>query len=213
MPISPQSPGKTCPGNDVIDLDDVDCRLTLYRERVKERVFSQDELQFLAGSPDPVKESWILWAKKESAYKTLSRQNPELPFHWKKFEAHLPGKVLQGDRSVLCQVESGGGWIHATSWIDLDLVGEPIPFSMVARFPDRGFHFNGMEKGKMRQEESRAVREFAAGELEKKLGIRFVPAQDGNGKPILTSKEDGLVLPVSYSHHGSYMAFFLFIPS
>ena len=72
-------------GNDIIDLGDPESALDALHPRFAQRVFSDEERQRIARSPDPGATLWTLWAAKESAYKIEKKRDPAAIFSPRAF--------------------------------------------------------------------------------------------------------------------------------
>ena len=88
-------------GNDVVDLGDPEALPGASHPRFEARVFCLRERSWIEASPQPVRARWALWAAKEAALKALRRDRPTLPFHPRRFEVSLTGRLRAFTRSAL----------------------------------------------------------------------------------------------------------------
>jgi hypothetical protein len=68
------------PGNDVVDLLDVDARPETFHRRFDARVFTEQERRIIAQSTNSQARRWAHWAAKEAAYKLLRQRDPKFVF-------------------------------------------------------------------------------------------------------------------------------------
>ncbi|CAM4346827.1 4'-phosphopantetheinyl transferase family protein [Gillisia limnaea] len=82
-------------GNDIIDLKLTLGKNTWKRTGFLNKLFSQEEQDFILRSSDPELTVWLLWAMKESAYKAHQRRL-ELPrkFNPKAFRCEITGDKI-----------------------------------------------------------------------------------------------------------------------
>ena len=71
-------------GNDIIDLQLALKESNWQRPRFLQKIFTLEEQSFLATAPNKNKAVWLLWSRKESAYKIIARQKQNRFFAPKK---------------------------------------------------------------------------------------------------------------------------------
>ncbi len=74
-------------GNDVVDLEVAAKESNWKRPRFLQKIFTKEEQLFLDAAPDKNIAVWLLWSRKESAYKIIARLKKRRFFAPKKFES------------------------------------------------------------------------------------------------------------------------------
>ncbi len=111
-------------GNDIVDLQDAETADGATHPRFDRRVFTDDEMEILAGATEPRRTRWLLWACKEAAFKALAQTAPSLRLHPGTFSVALlsPDSALVAhERGVVrVFVVEAAGFVHAVagSWSD-----------------------------------------------------------------------------------------------
>lgn len=183
-------------GNDVIDLKLAGERNPL-RPRFLNKVFTGDEQEIIFKDQNPVKQAWLLWAMKESAYKAHQRRlglrrtfNPisqECSILFQT-QTSVSGVVLIGTNNYKIRGKVNNNYIHSTATAlpeNLKSGWEIIP---------------------------------ASEDLKKKLlatlcssygwNIKSVRIEkDKNSVPVVTVNNQPVPLAFSLSHHGEFAAF------
>jgi len=184
-------------GNDVVDLSDRDSARGACHPRFDRRVFSAGEFESFDTGYAEDQRRWILWSAKEAAYKAARREDPGISFSPVRFvvalDTSLRGSVAVGDRRWPVRVRVDGACVQAV------VSGDD--------------HFDGVVSGSRRlsraelRDPSRAVRRFALGAIAAKLGVprRALRIEKKNRIPQLIVA--GEAVPLSLSHHGSYVGF------
>ncbi len=192
-------------GNDVIDLQDPECRAEGRHARFDERVFGAGERARIAaaGAGDAERLRWTLWSAKESAYKAARKELPGMAFVPARLVARLDGEPGQATRATVClgrrrycvHLVAGAQYVHAVAhgmdepceWPCVALQGEPAEPAAP----------------------SEAVRRLAIAELAPRLGVE--PAELSirrRGRvPILCLRGRPVPADLSLSHHGRFVAF------
>lgn len=130
---------------------------------------------------------WSLWAAKEATFKAVSREHPGTVFSPVRFEV-LPEPGQNSATVVFRGIHVPVTWVQGPDWVHA-LAGEDLPGLGSA-----------VEKGDAAEDESLAVRAFAA-RLLAGAGAGRV-----EGRPPLFRLETGGDIPVSLSHDGPYLA-------
>ncbi len=142
-------------GNDIVDLADRRHAGKAGDRRFLQRVFTPEEQETIQESPDPDHTLWMLWAAKESAFKTVSKFLGTPPtFNHVLFQVTLFGKpaeapgpdtppestpvggraivrrgeVRYGEGLISVRIEVSGSSLHALSWFP-DSSGNPPRYS------------------------------------------------------------------------------------
>ncbi len=112
-------------GNDVVDLSaprTVDRHLD---RRFVARIFTDQEIRAMSGSPDPGLALWRAWAAKEAAYKAVSKALGSPPvFAHRRFEVtwdgHRPVGMVRWEGwsvPVVRAAEDPGGYVHVLAYL------------------------------------------------------------------------------------------------
>jgi len=188
-------------GNDVVDLEDADSRIAGHHPRFDARVFAPAERELIAADPDGDRVRWLLWAAKESAYKTARGADARTVFSPVRFVVSLvssaaatvdgPGGPFDVD------VEANAEHVHAVAR-RRDDAGATV-YSAVAR----------LGPGTAVSTPSAAVRRVTVTMLARLLDIpERALALDRDGRmPRLRIGGRPSPAAVSLSHHGRFVAF------
>jgi hypothetical protein len=181
---------RTILGNDVVDLRDGDARAGTLHPRFDERAFHPLERDFVGGGPGANRRRWSLWAAKEAAHKALRQERPELGFAPRHYHVALDpdgfGTVRRGGSVLALRVLADDERVHAVAFR-----GDPGRIdAVVARCAALGC-----------ADPSRGVRLL----LDRALRGLGVPALERRDR-IPRLRLDGRDVPVSFSHHGRFVA-------
>ena len=177
-------------GNDVVDLRDADAQPDTLHPRFDEKAFHAGERTYIGSGPGVNRRRWSLWAAKEAAHKALRQEAPELGFAPRHYHASLDesgqGLVRRGEDEISVRVDADGEHVHAVAFRGdaSDVLGA------LASLPEGG-----------EADPSRAVRELLYDSLPPGL-----PARLDRRERIPRLELDGQALPVSFSHHGRFVA-------
>jgi phosphopantetheinyl transferase (holo-ACP synthase) len=194
-----------CPsiGNDLVDLKDPETSLKQIHPRFVERVFERSERSCIMDSEDPHSTLWIHWAAKESAFKAVRKNRPDLVFSHQAFVARFEtisrtaatGVVSCEGGPVGVVVTRLGRWLHAVALLK---TGRAV----------KGGQIHGVSRLGIDQEPSRAAREFAVSVLARVLGYPVDHLAITDERPPRLLLEGVLAdVDVSLAHHGSGIAF------
>lgn len=192
-------------GNDIVDLKDIDSYPPSENERFLDRVFRDEEKNYIFSSSDPKKTLWTLWAVKESAYKAWKRKYPKLIFSPKSFKIDIKKqKIIHHNYGRLSyRIEDGGG-----DWIAVYAFKPRLEKNL--KFMHWIGEVSKLSRGNYNS--SFAVRRLVAeklSELWKEPEDTITVTKDI--PPQVTSQQSGKVQPISLSHHGRYVAAFVAI--
>jgi len=186
-------------GNDVVDLASPETRLDGLHPRFDERVFGPAERAALVSSPARHVLHWAFWAAKESAYKALKRVDPATVFSPKAFVVELPvwppergvavGRVRHRGVTLALAVRLAGECLHAVATASI------APGAVLSGTGPAG------------DEASRAARELAAAAVARALGLDPRELTIDGRPPVVRRGGEPLVVDVSLSHHGRFVAF------
>jgi phosphopantetheinyl transferase (holo-ACP synthase) len=191
------APGRV--GNDVIDLRDPAIAGHHERSRFVGRVCVADEIACVAGSDDPHRMLWSLFAAKEAGFKVVAKLTPGMAFSPRRFVVNETcTRVIHDDVNLWLQVAQGEDWVHAIAG-----QGEAEPvWAVERRHPETG--------------QSEAVRELAVRLAAGHLGLAadLLVVQRGEDRrfrddlapPRLLRDGQPLNVDLSLSHDGPWVA-------
>jgi phosphopantetheinyl transferase (holo-ACP synthase) len=111
-----------CLGNDAVDLDDPRCQGKATNERFLARVFSEEEVRAIRSSANPELTVWLLWAGKEAAFKSVTKDIGRPPvFQHNLFQVSYPdgslkGEARYGNHRISLTAKVSAPHIHVVSW-------------------------------------------------------------------------------------------------
>jgi phosphopantetheine--protein transferase-like protein len=211
-------------GNDIVDLSDPRNRGKSRDLRFTQRVFTPSERDRIAGSENPDREIWTLWAAKESAYKVLSKSSSALSSAPGLFAVTLslpdppgsPSEEISG--AVACpfgrvtvRIYRTDEYVHC---IGMDEETDPSEgiIVQVIRLADGAGASPSMD-------ESRLTREAAVQRLSahldlkaEEIEIRRIKKDRGLGPPAVYVRGEKTTVDISLSHDGSFGAFAFVAP-
>lgn len=76
-------------GNDIIDIRLAKSQSNWKRPRYLDKLFTQEEQQYITTASNPTKAVWRLWSMKEAAYKLYTQLNPSRFYKPKAFVCNL----------------------------------------------------------------------------------------------------------------------------
>jgi len=207
-------------GNDVVDLDDPECRLDGLHPRWAERVFARAERAAVAaasgesaGGSRPWSARhrlhWALWAAKESAFKAKKRGAPATVFSPRELVVELAalpeangvatGRVAHRGEMFTVDVRFDGACVHALAWTP-DALSPILARVAAARDAFTIQDLTPVSAGD-------AARRLASGTLASALGLAVERLQVRGRPPVLLRDGEAIDGCVSLSHHGRFVAF------
>lgn len=183
-------------GNDIIDLQLID-RHRSNQPRFYFKIITPAELEWYNGQRIALPFEiylWLLWSVKESAYKYAKRLQNDLVFSPGKIAVYsaqdgLTGTCTIAEQTLYFQSAITARYIHTI--VDTDDSFEGILFGI-------GHHQDNNASASVRQ---LLISHLAA------TGAEPMLSKDASGIPWLNLA--GSTLPVSFSHHGLFVAFVL----
>ena len=175
-------------GNDVVDLRDADAQPETLHPRFDAKAFDATERAFIGAGPGSNRRRWSLWAAKEAAHKALRQEAPELGFAPGHYHVELDergvGAVHRGGDAIAVAGLDRDERVHAVAFRgDAADVRDAVATLEALGEPDSG----------------RAVRAL----LRRSVGRPF---ELGRRDRIPRLRLDGRAIPVSFSHHGRFVA-------
>ncbi len=189
-------------GNDIVDLKDSDSYHPTENFKFLDRVFCDEEKEYIFSSNDPKRTLWTSWAIKESAYKAWKRVFTYFVFSPKLMKIdYLSKRITQdGYKNLEFEIVNDRDWV-ATYCLDSSLKSKKL-FHWVEEKNDK---LNG-EKSSIR------VRKLVVENLSKiwnepmeEIEVTIFPP------PEVRKKNSERVNPVSLSHHGRFVSAFLIL--
>lgn len=141
-------------GNDIIDLPFSRTESNWQRKGWLQKIFSAEELLFIAEATDQEQMVWLLWSMKESAYKIINRQTHITSYNPKAFQCSnikYFGDIAEGivrfkNAVIRSQSVISREFIHTTAsiqnnctdisvyiWNESECSAPPLPGTMVLK--------------------------------------------------------------------------------
>ena len=117
-------------GNDIVDLRLAKTQSNWQRPRFLEKIFTEEEREYINKSKNPEIEVWKLWTMKESAYKICNRETGIRGFFpWKleclvsQFkEGKFHGSVSINDKIYFTEIFVNQDFVYTVAATSLDLI-------------------------------------------------------------------------------------------
>lgn len=207
-------------GNDIVDLSKIDNQRTAQPRFFGKMLVPAEIEMYNAHKELPfVTYVWLLWSIKESVFKFHKRNNPALHFAPRKTIVQelsvAPDAIQQlnnvvtvdymykADVSVRSVISLDGHTFYGTSYFYKDVIHS---IAQAHRETETQWAIQRTDKDTY-EEQSLAVREFFTKHFSHPNTERISVRKNEVGYPVVTV--DGIVsnMPVSFSHHGNYVAF------
>jgi phosphopantetheinyl transferase (holo-ACP synthase) len=192
-------------GNDVVDLRDPESRSESLHPRFDTRVFTERERSAIAGSGDPERARWKLWAAKEAAYKLTRKLAPATIFSPRSFEVELTSEseAAVEHEGARCQVQytENDGALHAVATCQPG-AGKAVLSG-----------WRRLEAGEIASGDpdapSRAVRALLCERIASELGVAAseLEVRRQGRVPVLWLRGARAPVDLSLSHHGDWLGF------
>ncbi len=195
-------------GNDIVDLEIALKESNWRRPRFLQKVFTIEEQQYISAASDKDKAVWLLWSKKEAAYKVIIRHFGSRFFRPKDLVTLTNISDYKDSSSLLDgQVSFRKQIIHTTSRVTDTFI------HTVAQAHDKVtpllVNFFYVEKNtyaiQHRVTRQHLFENYSAvtGTSVKNLSIR----KNAQRVPYLYNKDQRQILELSISHHGHYAGY------
>ncbi|OEY71389.1 4'-phosphopantetheinyl transferase family protein [Salegentibacter salarius] len=180
-------------GNDVIDLNLARLQSNWERRGYLQKLFTEEEQEFIKKSNNQELNVWFLWSMKESVYKAVQRQ----------YKLH---RFYDPKQFVCSQVQLTSGKARG----EVSFKDETFKTTSEL-FPDKILSYTVNSEFSHFSEEKNASSLL----LQKVSEHYLIPldslniSKNGQGIPFITYHGDNLQIPFSLSHHGNYSAYAL----
>ena len=191
-------------GNDIVDLATAGAESNWKRRGFLQKIFTQQEQQYILNASIPDQMVWKLWSMKESAYKIHTRQYGGRFFAPQKLSCTLLNET------------TGHVTINTVSYQTITYTAKYYIYS-IAR-PEEYFtpDFHNCSFGIPSQHAGdqqkfiyeKLITDYAAIQREDKEN--FIVLKEKNNVPYLYYEKEKIKIPVSITHHGNYAAFTIY---
>ncbi len=198
-------------GNDIIALNLIDKQRS-NDSRFYSKILSASEKEYyqnvLSGEMDFTCFLWLCWSVKESGYKYLKRIHPELVFSPSRIIIqHISGNKKKYSGNFLAE----GNIHYFRSEISREFITTVV--SGDKKFENVYWGFDSIDDISV-DHQSKTVRTFMLKKLhevfpDKKFNVEKKPA----GYPIIMDGTKELNIPVSFAHHGRFIAYSFLLPA
>ncbi len=209
-------------GNDIVSFAETDPVRTIQPAFYKKILTDWEVIQYQKLESNIVAFDayvWLLWSVKEAAFKFLRRQNAKMVFSPTKFiigdikSVETMGlKSLDSDKVEDANTKSswqGRITFHNTELTFFSAIGDGYVHSVVHQVHYSGQSYSAVEQiaDSSAQNQSSEVRELCLDNLRRlKPAARFSIIKSEQGVPSIYNIEENLTYPVSFSHHGHFVA-------
>jgi len=188
-------------GNDMVDLAAAAAESNWKRKGFLEKLFTQQEQQYIHATASPETMVWRLWSMKESAYKLYNRQYHIRSFTPTQFACRLmdetKGEVTIGGNIYQTTSDCTQAYVYTVACLagkeDRLLASECFRLAEQDQQGQRSFIYTKM------------ISCYAGHTAVQKESISII--KNECGIPFLHCAITNDLIPVSITHHGSYAAF------
>jgi len=227
-------------GNDVVDLAEPRCRGKADDRRFVERVFTEAEVAQVREAPVPERRLWLLWAAKESAFKSVSKlRGSPPPFEHRAFAVDVRETSAETARGTVAYEgvqlpfhgELAPDRIHVITWQgsrrDLPQEIRRVVRLLPTGKLDEGSGWRRVLRRRFTEEEWRSIHSPESalvrlqaradlarilGEEERALEIVCSPGPAGRVPPEIRLRNGPFDGDLSLSHHGRFLAWAFTLP-
>lgn len=182
-------------GNDVVDIAQAKKDSNWQRPRFLEKLFTQQEQQFIHNSRDAFLMVWRLWSMKEAAYKLYTQIHPSRFYNPKAFSCDLKeekGKVCYKDFECYVSTKMTSQYILSEAHL-----------SQSEMFSEAVFLKDSNSKNQSGVTKTMLLKAISKEYKQPISSIHLRTSEFGIPKVFMGSK----TINVSMSHHGKYGAF------
>ena len=187
-------------GNDIVDIATAAAESNWERKGFLDKIFTQQEQQYIHHAAIPGQMVWRLWSMKESAYKIYTRQYGGRFFLPQKLKCKLlsetTGQVTIHNNIYQTTTKSTKDYIYSIARLageQPDLLNDCFGIPQQVYADQQNFIYKKL------------VASYAMIKDEDKDNLIIL--KDKNNIPFLYRKKQNLKIPVSITHHGNYAAF------
>jgi phosphopantetheinyl transferase (holo-ACP synthase) len=181
-------------GNDIIDIATANIESNWKRPGFLQKIFTQQEQEYIHNAAAPTQMVWRLWSMKESAYKIYTRQ-----FGGRFF---APQKLS----CTILSETAGQVVINTISYQTLTITAKNYIYSIAMPEAFDNFYSACFEMpGKQELIYEKLIAQYAG--IMHADKNNFMVLKEKNNIPFLYCKKEKLKIPVSITHHGNYAAF------
>jgi phosphopantetheinyl transferase (holo-ACP synthase) len=188
-------------GNDIVDLATAAVESNWRRKGFLEKIFTQQEQQYIKHAPSPDEMVWRLWTMKESAYKIHTRQFGGRFFAPQKFSCSIStdmaGTVNFDNLSYHITTTCNRKYIYSIATSEHTKTLSFLNCCFI--IPE---HYFTKQQQFIYKKIISSYTQFTGTE-KKEITLE----KDDNAIPFLYIKTDNSQIPVSITHHGLYAAF------
>jgi phosphopantetheinyl transferase (holo-ACP synthase) len=186
-------------GNDIVDITKAAAESNWKRTGFLEKIFTQNEQQYIHNAAVPAQMIWKLWSMKESAYKIYTRQY---------------GGRFFAPQQLSCTILSetaGRVVINNTSYQTITSTAKNYIYSIAGPEAYSGFYsdcFAVPNQHGINQQQfiyEKLIAHYAG--IQRADKNNFIVLKEKNNIPFLYCKKEKIKIPVSITHHGNYAAF------
>jgi phosphopantetheinyl transferase (holo-ACP synthase) len=188
-------------GNDIVDITTAAAESNWKRKDFLEKIFTEQEQQYLLNAATPAQMVWKLWSMKESAYKIYTRQYGGRFFAPQKLNCTLLNETI------------GQVIINNIAYQTFTSTTKDYIYSIARQEVNNKKDFYNCSFA-MPQQHYSAQQKF----IYEKLIVQYADMKNGdknnfeiikekNNIPFLFCKKEKIKIPVSITHHGNYAAF------
>lgn len=187
-------------GNDIVDTATAAAESNWQRTGFLQKIFTQQEQDYIHNTVAPGQTVWRLWSMKESAYKVYIRQ------HGGRFFA--PQKI---NCTLLCET-TGEVVIQKNTYRTITSATKNYIYSIaMPELSETGFisHCFGIP-GQYHNLQQKFIYEKLTARyacLRHENADNYIVLKEKNNIPFLYCKKEKKKIPVSITHHGNYAAF------
>ncbi len=186
-------------GNDIVDIATARVESNWKRPGFLQKIFTQQEQQYIHNAQIPDQVVWRLWSMKESAYKIYSRQ-----YDGRFFAPHKLSCNLLNDATGLVTIENTT--YHTITGSTKNYIytiagNEPPKSDLINDCFEIPQHYNAQQEFIYKK----LVASYAVINAEDKNNLTIL--KNEKNAPFLYCKKEKISIPVSITHHGNYAAF------
>lgn len=178
-------------GNDIVDLNTAGKDSNWRRRGYLEKVFTSYEQNLISCSSNPDLLVWILWSIKESVYKAH--------FRIYQFREFAPKKIEITDIKIKEETAVAEAFYHNKKYYSKTAISDSFVHSIVLNEP---LKFSEIKTAIFKT----GSRDYTSLLINKNLIDQSdIVEKTQDGIPNIVSREEGVKIPISISHHGDFL--------